>query len=188
MNWVSIALVLVIGWITWRAYATGFLRELVSLCALIIAVPLAGVLYDDLGAKIHPIVNSATLANLIGFLGILFGVVVGGQVVAHLLKRTVNLLNLGWADDWAGAAFGFVKAVVLCQVVLLALVVFPKPDFRDDIDDSPVAGWLLEAAPAMLALLPGQFENSLNRFLDGVEAAAGTARDQLGMGDGAGQP
>ncbi|MGK2965594.1 MAG: CvpA family protein [Tepidiformaceae bacterium] len=183
MNWVSIVLLAVIGWMTWRAYSTGFIRELVSLGAVIIAVPVAGILYDDLGVKIEPIVDSPNLANLIGFLGILFGVVIAGMVVAHLLKRTVTLLNLGWADDWAGAAFGFLKAVVLCQVVLLALVVFPKPDVRDDINDSFVAGALLDSAPVMLALLPGRFEDGLDRFLDQVDGATETARERLGLGD-----
>jgi len=181
VNWVSIALIAVIGWLTWRGYVTGFVRELVALCALIIAIPLAGLLYDDLGTKLEPIVDSVALANLIGFLGILGGVIVGGQVAAHLLKRTVNLLNLGWADDYAGGAFGFLKGVLLCQVVLLALVVFPKPDLRDDIDGSTVAEILLDAAPMTLALLPGSFEASLDTFLDGFSEGVNAAREILGF-------
>lgn len=180
MNWVSVVLIVVIAWITWRGYATGFVRELVGLCALIIAIPLAGVLYDDFGANLEPIVDSEALANLIGFLGILGGVVVGGQVAAHLLKRTVDLLNLGWADDWAGAAFGFLKAALLCQIVLLALVVFPKPDLRDDIDGSAVADVLLDTMPMTLALLPSQFEDGLDSFMDGMSDGVEAARERLG--------
>lgn len=180
----SLVLIAVVAWFTWRGYATGFVRELVGLSALILAIPLAGVLYDDLGEKIEPIVSSVALANLIGFLGILGGVVIGGQVAAHLLKRTVTMLNLGRADDWAGGAFGFLKAALLCQVVLLALVVFPKPDLREDIDGSAIAEALLDATPLTLALLPGSFEEQLDAFLDGVAGGIEAAQERLGPESG----
>ncbi|MGI8926533.1 MAG: CvpA family protein [Tepidiformaceae bacterium] len=168
MSWLDGLLLVVIGGITYRAYLSGFVRELVSLCALILAVPLAGVFYDDMYPKVHPIVDNEFLANLISFLAILLGVVVAGQVAAHLLKRGVAMLNLGGADRVAGAAFGFFKAVVLCQVVLIAFVVFPKPDLLGTIDDSPVAAALLDSAPAVLAILPGTFDQGLDVFTAGV--------------------
>jgi hypothetical protein len=89
---------------------------------------------------------------------------VGGQVAAHLLKRTAEILNLGVLDRLAGGAFGFLKAVFIAQVVLIALVTFPKPDFRDDIDGSPVAKRLLDAAPTVLAFLPEAFDRGIDLF------------------------
>ncbi len=114
MNWLSIALLVVIGLSTWRAFVNGFIRELVSLCVAILAIPIAGVFYDDLYRKLSPIISNETLAKLVAFLAILAGVIIAGQVVAHLLKRTVAMLNLGAADRLAGAAFGFLKAVIIC--------------------------------------------------------------------------
>lgn len=171
MNWLTLVLVAILGFITWRAYRNGFVRELVSLSAVILAIPLAGVLYDDLYRKVHPIINSEPLAYLVSFLAIMAGVIIAGQVAAHLLKQTVALLNLGAADQLAGAAFGLLKGVLACQVVLLALVVFPKPDLRDAIDGSMLATRLLDAAPPVLTVLPGRFDSGLHAFLDGVEQA-----------------
>jgi membrane protein required for colicin V production len=170
VNWVTIALLIVIGVLTWRAYMNGFVRELVSLSAVILAVPIAGIFYDDMFPKVHPIVDSRPLANLLSFLAILAGVIIAGQVAAHVLKQAVALLNLGLADRLAGAAFGFVKAVILCQVVLIALVVFPKPDMRGSIDASPLATALLDWAPPVLAILPARFDDTLDLFLDGARA------------------
>jgi membrane protein required for colicin V production len=165
VDWISIVLVAAIALLTWRAYANGFVREIVSLSAVILAVPIAGIFYDDLYPKVEPIVDSDPLAKLISFLAIFLGVVVGGQVAAHLLRGTVNALNLGSADRVAGAAFGFAKGVIAAQVILLAFVAFPKPDIQDDIDRSPVAEGLLDAAPAVLAILPGTFDRALDAFL-----------------------
>lgn len=168
MNWVTVLIVVVLGFLTYRAYINGFVREMVSLAAVILAIPIAGVLYDDMVPNVSPILDSDRLAALISFLAILGGVIIGGQVVAHLLKRFVRLLNLGAADSLAGAAFGFIKGVLICQVVLVAFVLFPAPDARDEIENSFAANLLLDGTPLALAILPDRFDNSIERFLDGA--------------------
>lgn len=164
MNWIDVVLVAAIGFATWSGLRNGFIRELVSIAAVILAVPIAGLFYDDMFPKVEPIVDNRVLAALISFIAILAGVIIGGQVVAHLLKRTAEILNLGVLDRLAGAGFGFLKAVVIAQVVLIALVTFPRPDFRDDIDGSPVADRLLATAPTVLAFLPDAFDEALDVF------------------------
>ncbi|MCC7366527.1 MAG: CvpA family protein [Dehalococcoidia bacterium] len=168
MNWLTILIIIAVGFMTWRAYRNGFVRELVSLSAVVLAIPIAGIFYDDMYPKVHPIVDSRLLANLISFLAIFTGVIVGGQVAAHLLKQVVAVLNLGAADHLAGAAFGFVKGVVVCQALLIAFVVFPRPDLRDEIDASPLATGLLDSAPPVLSILPGRFDDGIDLFLAGV--------------------
>lgn len=172
MDWLSILIVGAMALVTWRAYANGFVRELVSLSAVILAIPLAGIFYDDMFPKVEPIVGNDNLALLVSFLSILAGVIIGGQVAAHLLKRTVAMLNLGAADRIAGGLFGLLKAVIVCQVVLIALVHFPSPDLREEIDSSPAATRLLDYAPLPLAILPNDFARTIDGFLDGVNQLA----------------
>src|SRR5690606_34191634 len=100
-----------IGFSTFNGYRSGFIRELVSIASVILAIPVAGIFYDDMFPKVEPIVDNENLAALISFLAILLGVMIGGQVAAHLLKRTAEILNLGVLDRLAGAGFGFLKAV-----------------------------------------------------------------------------
>ena len=175
MNWLDVVLLVVIGVMTYRAWRNGFILELVSLGTLILAVPIAGIFYDDMFPKVQPIVDNDFLANLISFLSILVAVIVGGQVIGHLLRQSVAMLNLGPLDHLAGAVFGFFKAAVLCQVVLVALVVFPRPNLHHAIDNSSVAGALLDSAPAVLAFLPGTFDDGLEVFTSGGQAPNGTA-------------
>ncbi len=168
MDWVSLTLLVFIGFLTWMAWRNGVIRELVSLASVILAIPIAGVLYPRMYPKVHRIVTDGDLAALVSFLAILIGVVVGGQVLAHVLRRTASMLNLGMADHLAGAAFGFVKGVILCQVILIALVTFPSPDLQGQIDDSTVARGLLDTSPVALAFLPDHFDSQLHAFLDSV--------------------
>ena len=169
MSWVTIVIVVIIGFMTYRAYRNGFIRELVSLTAVILAVPIAGLLYDDLLPKVEPIVDNVQLASLVAFLAILAGVIIGGQVLAHLLKRTAEVMNLGSVDHAAGAAFGLLKGIIICQVLLIALIIFPKPDLRGAIDDSRVATVLVNGTPMVLGILPGQFDNAVDLFNQGVD-------------------
>jgi membrane protein required for colicin V production len=169
VNWLTIVLVLVIGFATYRAWRNGFIRELVSLSAVILGIPIAGLFYDSLFLKMNPIIDNEPLAKLISFIAILVGVIVAGQVAAHLLKRAVAMLNLGMADQLAGAGFGFLKAAIICQVVLIALIRFPSPDVRGTIDDSPVAKRLVDTAPLVLSVLPKGFNEATDAFLAGVE-------------------
>lgn len=182
MNWLDAALLGAIGLVTWRAFANGFIRELVGLSATFLAIPIAGIFYDDMYPKVHPIVDNDNLASLVSFLAILIGVIIAGQVTGHLLKRTVAMLNLGAADHFAGGVFGFAKVVLIAQVVLIALVVFPKPDVQEAIDESQVATLLLDAAPAVLAFLPGDFDARLDAFLDGVAEVTGPGNQAMPRG------
>lgn len=177
MNWLDFVLLAGIGFSTWRAYANGFIRELVSIAAVVLAIPIAGVLYDDMYPKVEPIVTNGTLAAVLSFLSIFAGVIILGQVGAHLLKRTAEILNLGALDRLSGGAFGFLKAVIICQVVLIVLVRYPEPDLRDSINESRVASALLDAAPTVLAFLPRGFDESLDLFRqarDAIDDALGT--------------
>jgi membrane protein required for colicin V production len=173
VNWLDLLLVAVIGLVAYRGYSNGFIRELVSIAAVILAIPIAGVLYDDMYPKVEPIVTNQDLAAVVSFVSILAGVIIGGQVVAHLLKRTAEVLNLGFLDAIAGGVFGFAKAVIVAQVLLILLVRYPQPDVRGSIDDSPVANALLDAAPVVLAFLPGTFGAGLDLFRDATNALNG---------------
>lgn len=167
VNWLTLLLLAILGLMTFRAYRNGFVRELVSLASVIVAVAVAGVFYDDLYPKIDPIVDNVVIAALIAFLSLFGAVIVAGQVAAFLLKQSVQMLNLGGADQLAGGAFGLLKGVLICQVILVALVVFPDPDLRQDIDDSAVARPMVNGAPVVLALLPGGFADRVEDFLRG---------------------
>ncbi|MGE0599396.1 MAG: CvpA family protein [Dehalococcoidia bacterium] len=173
MNWLDLVLIAAIGFSTYSGYRNGFIRELVSIAAVILAIPVAGIFYDDMFPKVEPIVRNEDLAALFSFVAIMIGVIIGGQVAAHLLKRTAEILNLGILDRLAGGAFGFLKAVFMAQALLVALVTFPSPDLRDEVDGSAVATRLIDSAPTVLAFLPHTFDEGIDLFNDHIKTLGG---------------
>jgi membrane protein required for colicin V production len=88
-----------------------------------------------------------------------------GQLIAMMLKQMASLLLLGWVDRAGGAAFGFLKGLVVVEVLLILLVTFPQIGLREDIDGSALASVFLDAIPLLLVLLPEEFERAVDAFV-----------------------
>lgn len=173
MHWVDLLIVGAVAWITFRAFANGLIREFVTLAALIVAIVAAGSYYRDLSADIAFLIEDDLTRNLASFLAIFAGIVVLGQLLAIVLKRVASVLMLGPLDHFGGAAFGFVKAILLVQVLLLAIAVFPaSAALATAVDESVLAPYFLEEVPSAQLALPSEFEHALGQ-LARFRAAAG---------------
>ena len=162
MHWVDLVIVGVIAWMTFRAFVNGLIREVVTLLALILSVVTAGAFYRELSADIAFLIDDERTRNLVSFLVLLASVVVLGQLLALLLRRVAALLMLGPFDHLGGAAFGFVQAVLLMQVLLLAIAVFPSvTGLAAAIDESTLAPVFLDEMPGAALALPEEFQNAL---------------------------
>lgn len=164
MNWLDIVIILIIGWFTLSAYNAGIIREVVTLVASVLAVVVAGLYYDNLATDVLVFVEDDTGAKVVSFLILLASVFLMGQLAATLLKRTASLLMLGWADHMAGAAFGFLKGVVIIEAVLILFVTYPSLELENAIQDSGLAQIFLDGVPILLGLLPDEFERAVDNF------------------------
>jgi membrane protein required for colicin V production len=171
--WVDLLIVGAVAWMTFRAFATGLIREVVTFAALIAGIFVAGAFYRDLSADIAFLIEDERTRNFASFLALLVGVVVLGQLLALVLKHAASLLMLGPFDHLGGAAFGFVKAIVLVQILLLAVAVFPpSAGFAAAVDQSTLAPYFLNEVPSAELALPSEFQHALEQLRDLRSAAA----------------
>ena len=157
MNWLDGAIIALIIWLTYSAFQAGFIRETVTIVAAILGIILAGLFYQDLAEDVFVWIDSETLASIVGLVFIFGALVLAGQIVALILKPTVNLLQLGIFDQLAGAAFGFVKAIVFIQIFLILFITYPKWGLDETIDESVfgrVAIRIVDRAPVIVEMLP----------------------------------
>jgi membrane protein required for colicin V production len=165
MHWLDLLIVAIIAWVTFSAFSRGLIREVVTLVALIAGAVIAGAFYDELSANLEFLIDDTTTRNLLSFGALLGGILIFGQLLAGVLRRTAGLFMLGPFDHLGGAAFGFVKGVVLVEVALIAVSVFPaSTTVADAIDESTLAPVFLERAPVAELALPGEFDNALDRL------------------------
>lgn len=165
MTWLDAVIILVILGFTYAAYGAGLIREVVTLAAVIVGVVVAGQLYDNLAEDVLVFIDNEEGARAISFLVLFGSVFLLGQIAAYVLKRIAALLLLGWADRLGGAAFGFVKGVVVVEALLVLFVTYPQLGLDDAIDDSALGPRFLDWLSFLQGLLPGEFERAVDRFL-----------------------
>jgi membrane protein required for colicin V production len=162
MNWLDFAIIAVVASFVLVAYSAGLIREVVTLVAIISGIVIAGVLYDDLAADVLVFIKNRDVGLAASFL-ILFGsVYLLGLITAYTLKKGASLLMLGWADRVGGAFFGFVKGLVLVEVLLLVFAAYPGLGLDSAVDGSTLAPFFVDDVDVVLNLLPPDFDQRVD--------------------------
>ncbi len=163
MNWLDIAIILIVAFFTITAFSAGLIRELVTLASVVAGVVVAGLFYDDLARDVLVFINNKNAANIVAFLVLLGAIYLAGQLIAIMLKQVAAVLLLGWADRLGGALFGLLKGLVVVEVLLIVFVTF-NVGLDNTIEDSVLASAFLDAAPLLLTILPDNFERAVDAF------------------------
>jgi len=169
VNWLDGAILALVIWLTFAAFKAGFIRETVTVVAAVFGIILAGLFYEDLAEDVLVFIDNETFARIVGFAMVFGAIVLAGQMLAMILKPTVNLLQLGIFDQLAGAAFGFVKAIVFIQIFLILFITYPKWGLDETIDESVFGSLtvrMVERVPVIVQMLPGEFEDEVDQFVD----------------------
>jgi len=133
----------------------GIIRAVLSLAGLIVGIILAGRFYTALAERLTFIPQEG-VAEVVAFAIILIGVMVIASVLARLLKWAASAVMLGWVNRLGGAVFGLVMGALFCAALLATVGNFV--DVTGIISQSGLAGILLDRFPAVLALLPEEFD------------------------------
>ena len=164
MNWLDAAMMAAVIWFTFAAFQAGFIRETVTVVAVIIGVILAGLFYKDLADDVLLFINNEQLARIVAF-GVIFGAVaLAGQLTALVLKPTARMFQLGIFDQLAGAGFGLFKALVFIQIFILIFVTYPRWGMDDAIDDSFIGTTMVKNITVLERVLPDEFQIGVDNF------------------------
>ena len=155
MNWLDIVILAVVVIATFWGLRLGIIKAVLSLAGLIVGVILAGRYYVPLSEQLT-FIPQAGVAEIVAFAIILIGVMVVAGVLARLLKWAASAVMLGWVNNLGGAVFGLVLGALLCSALLATWVKFLG--IAEVISESSLAAILLDRFPAVLALLPDEFD------------------------------
>ena len=121
------------------AAAQGFLFEIISLAGAIIGYLLAAWGYGRLAPWFLTYVKLPAFADLAGFLTIFLSVVILAGSIARLARWMIRDAGLRWVDRALGAAFGFLRGMIIVTEGLLAVTAF-APD-STELAGSQLAGY-----------------------------------------------
>ncbi|MBZ5533732.1 MAG: CvpA family protein [Acidobacteriia bacterium] len=144
------------------AAAQGFFFEVISLAGAIAGYLAAAWGYGRIAPWFLPYVKSQAFADLAGFLTIFVAVVLLGGAIARIVRWMVREVGLRWVDRALGAAFGFLRGLVIVTAGLLAITAF-APDSKE-LAGSHLANYFLVAGGGASWLAPAEIRQ---KFHDG---------------------
>lgn len=162
MNWLDIVIIIALVVPTFSGYMRGLVKSALSLAGLIAGVVLASNFYRELAGALT-FIDNPDIANIAAFIIILVAVLVIAHVLASLLRATIKAISLGWVDHAGGAVFGFLLGAIFISAILATIVKFFGEGL---VTESAVAAIMLDRFPAILGLLPGEFD-AIREFFQG---------------------
>ena len=144
MNWLDIAitvLIVALGFLGWRL---GVARLVITIVSGIIGIHWAVRLYKPLASNFEPITENEAFQSIIAFSVVLLVALIGGWLIVTLLKTLLKFMMLGWLDHSVGLALGLGSGLLASATLVTGMNKIPIRVFEEAIDDSSMAPILLE--------------------------------------------
>ena len=160
LNWLDIALLVVLALSLIIGLIKGFARQLIGLLAVAAGVILAFIYYPYVSELFVRLVARNMIAHFLGFLSILAGVMILGWVVTRLLSKLIKG-PLKLVNHMLGGAFGLLKGILICGVVIFSMFVFSIN--KHTLQKSILAPYCVEMTRVAIDLIPQGWKEKFNR-------------------------
>lgn len=172
MNLLDLLILLPIAWFCYRGFADGFIKEVLSIAGVILAVFLTFQYMESFGEFISPLFDEkASYIPFVSGLIIFIGTVTVVNLIAFVCKRFLETIKLNFINRLAGLAFGFLKSGIIISAFLLILAGFNVPS-QEARDKSVAYPYIIYLAPwaynSIAAIYPGakDFTSTIQKTLD----------------------
>jgi membrane protein required for colicin V production len=166
----DVLLALVIGSSVLGGLSAGFARVSVSFAAMIVGIFCGFWFYGIVAAYVIDYVNSAAIANLIGFFVILVAVLLVGAIVGTILAKFFKWVGLSWLDRLLGAAFGVVRGFVIAAAMVTVLLAFSPSPPPSSVVGSKLLPYVIGVSNALAALTPREIKDQFYATKDKLKA------------------
>ena len=139
----------------------GFVKELLSIIFLILAVVLSILYYKNAGDIFKGSINSSEVSNFIGFISIFIIVLIAGTLITFFLRKIIVIGPIKSVDRLLGAFFGFLRAALICSILLFGILAFPG-DKKGIVSDSQFAPQVFKIIKVIMGFIPENFKKNLS--------------------------
>jgi membrane protein required for colicin V production len=167
VNWLDYLLIAILLFSVIMSARKGFSREIIGLAAALFALVLGMWFYGLAGSFLIPYVSSERVANLIGFLLVVLGVLLCGGLFGWIVNRFLHTIGLSFFDRLLGAAFGLVRGLLITIALITAFMAFgPQLDSKtvsSAVVHSRIAPYVLDASHLFVAIAPMELKSNFRR-------------------------
>ncbi len=151
MNWLDIVLAVLLVTTTVWGLVRGLVRQVVGLIAVVAGLVLAAFNYRAAAAVFRRFMDNDLLANFLGFVAVFTAVLAVGGLVGWLLTKAMKG-PLDLVNRLFGGAFGLLKGVLICGILVFALLAFHVE--RPALEGSRLAPLCFGITRAAVNLIP----------------------------------
>jgi membrane protein required for colicin V production len=170
MNWLDFVLAAIMIVTAVVGIFKGFVKQVIGLVAVVAGLILASFYYDQAAGLFETLVKNELLSDFFGFLLIFILVLVAGSLLGHLLTKAMKG-PLALANRLFGAIFGFLKAVLICGIVVFALVSFEIA--KPALETSILAPACLGVTRAVVNMIPRDLRAKFNSSYREIRESGG---------------
>ena len=120
-------------------------------------------------------ITSDRAANFIGFLIVVFTVLLAGALFGAIIKRFLSAVGLSFFDRLLGACFGLIRGALIAIALLTAYIAFgPQTGSKaapSAVVHSQIAPYLLSASSIFVNIAPMELKRSFREVYDEVRSA-----------------
>jgi membrane protein required for colicin V production len=177
MTALDIAVLFLIGGGAVRGFMRGFVMEALSLAALIAAIIALRLFHAPVTAMLHGLVGSEGGAAMLAYLGLFFGILIGGNMLAKMIGSSTRNSVLGPVDRVLGLGFGAIKGLLVATVAFLGFSIIYDTLYGAS---EPRPQWMREARTYPLLSASG---NAMSEWLEERRMNGGLMPGRSARGD-----
>lgn len=153
MNWVDIAILVVILLSALVGLARGLVREVLSLGVWLVALAVGYFYYKGVAEWLTAYIDQPNVRLALAFVGIVLVVLVLGSILSALLSALIHRTGLTGVDRVLGLVFGTGRGIVLVAMAVFLGALTPmvdEPWWRESktiVQFQHAANWLLSLVP-----------------------------------------
>lgn len=170
MNPLDVIIIVILGYGLIRGIFRGMIKEISSIIGVLGGFYAAYSYYPMVSAIMDDWITNVAVLNILSFLLIFCIVFFLISVLGVVIKYLMHVASLGWLDRLCGASLGFVKAVLIASVILIALTAF-LPKGAPIIKTSAISPHLTVVSDKLAQLVSTEMKQAYTAKLEEIKKA-----------------
>jgi len=164
MNWIDIAVYIIIGFFVVIGMTRGLVKQIFSIAALIGGIIIGLIFYDVFAVMFikDNLVNNESIANVGAFLIVSFVSYILIQILGWITTKLIGSLHLSWLNRLGGAVMGIIIGVI-AAFLFISTVTLIVSNKDSAVSSSTTIPYLNATYEEVKSKLPEDLRKSLNR-------------------------
>ncbi|GJM16581.1 MAG: hypothetical protein DHS20C13_19080 [Thermodesulfobacteriota bacterium] len=164
MNWIDIAVYIIIGFFVVIGMTRGLVKQIFSIAALIGGIIIGLIFYDVFAVMFikDNLVNNESIANVGAFLIVSFLSYILIQILGWITTKLIGSLHLSWLNRLGGAVMGTIIGAI-AAFLFISTVTLIVSNNDAAVSSSTTIPYLNATYEKVKSKLPEDLKESLNR-------------------------